>query len=176
MKLKHLALYGGTILVSGGCAAERIAAPAAVSAAPDVVSEAPASATIRSTAPLYVKDPMLIVDGEVIGTADGLDPSDIVSIAVVARQVASGIYGSAGSNGVILITTHRAPVAAPAPEVSRRMLVLVNGATSSAGALRRIPADRVVDIQVLRGSRDGLMRFFGAEAGEGVVVVRTRGD
>ena len=58
-------------------------------------------ATINgSAAPLYV------VDGVQVGTnADFLSPSDIESIDILKDASATAIYGSAGANGVIMITT-----------------------------------------------------------------------
>ena len=58
-------------------------------------------ATINgSAAPLYV------VDGVQVGTnADFVSPSDIESIDVLKDASATAIYGSAGANGVIMITT-----------------------------------------------------------------------
>jgi TonB-linked SusC/RagA family outer membrane protein len=58
-------------------------------------------ATINgSAAPLYV------VDGIQVGTdASYLNPSDIESMEVLKDASATAIYGSAGANGVIMITT-----------------------------------------------------------------------
>ena len=58
-------------------------------------------ATINgSAAPLYV------VDGVQVGTnADFISPSDIEAIDVLKDASATAIYGSAGANGVIMITT-----------------------------------------------------------------------
>jgi TonB-linked SusC/RagA family outer membrane protein len=58
-------------------------------------------ATINgSAAPLYV------VDGIQVGTdANFLNPSDIESMEVLKDASATAIYGSAGANGVIMITT-----------------------------------------------------------------------
>ncbi len=58
-------------------------------------------ATINgSAAPLYV------VDGVQVGTnADFVSPTDIESIDVLKDASATAIYGSAGANGVIMITT-----------------------------------------------------------------------
>ncbi len=51
-------------------------------------------------------EPLYIVDGFVSDNGmRGLDPSDIASIDVLKDASATAIYGSAGANGVILITT-----------------------------------------------------------------------
>ena len=50
--------------------------------------------------------PLYVVDGVQVGTnADFVNPSDIESIEILKDASASAIYGSAGANGVIMITT-----------------------------------------------------------------------
>ena len=50
--------------------------------------------------------PLYVVDGVQVGTnADFVNPSDIESIEVLKDASATAIYGSAGANGVIMITT-----------------------------------------------------------------------
>lgn len=56
-------------------------------------------------------NPLFVIDGNPIGLADGpgilsaLNPEDIASFSVLKDAAAAAIYGSRGSNGVILITT-----------------------------------------------------------------------
>ena len=58
-------------------------------------------ATINGSA-----DPLYVVDGVQVGTnANFLNPADIESIEVLKDASATAIYGSAGANGVIMITT-----------------------------------------------------------------------
>ncbi|MCQ2220601.1 MAG: SusC/RagA family TonB-linked outer membrane protein [Prevotella sp.] len=50
--------------------------------------------------------PLYVVDGVQVGTnADFVNPSDIESIEILKDASATAIYGSAGANGVIMITT-----------------------------------------------------------------------
>ena len=50
--------------------------------------------------------PLYVVDGVQVGSsADFVNPSDIESIEVLKDASATAIYGSAGANGVIMITT-----------------------------------------------------------------------
>ncbi|MFD1875606.1 SusC/RagA family TonB-linked outer membrane protein [Hymenobacter bucti] len=57
--------------------------------------------------------PLVVIDGFPVSNADGsnplnaLDPRDIESLDVLKDASATAIYGSRGSNGVILITTKR---------------------------------------------------------------------
>lgn len=51
--------------------------------------------------------PLYIVDGVPVETLQGINPSDIESINVLKDAASAAIYGSRGSNGVVLITTKR---------------------------------------------------------------------
>ncbi|MFA5329583.1 MAG: TonB-dependent receptor [Prolixibacteraceae bacterium] len=63
-------------------------------------------ATINGTA-----NPLYVVDGVQVGTnANFLAPSDIESIEVLKDASATAIYGAAGANGVIMITTKHGKV------------------------------------------------------------------
>jgi TonB-linked SusC/RagA family outer membrane protein len=53
-------------------------------------------------------DPLIVVNGiPFTGTIDDINPSDIVSLDILKDASATAIYGSRGSNGVILVTTRR---------------------------------------------------------------------
>ncbi|WP_308991575.1 TonB-dependent receptor [Mariniflexile litorale] len=52
-------------------------------------------------------DPIYIIDG-IQGSPDNLNPNDIASIDVLKDASSTAIYGSAGANGVIIITTKKA--------------------------------------------------------------------
>jgi TonB-linked SusC/RagA family outer membrane protein len=57
-----------------------------------------------STEPLYV------VDGVPVDNLRGINPTDVASLEVLKDASAAAIYGSRGSNGVVLITTKRGKV------------------------------------------------------------------
>ena len=53
-------------------------------------------------------DPLIVVDGiPFSGTINDINPSDIASLEILKDASATAIYGSRGSNGVILITSRR---------------------------------------------------------------------
>lgn len=53
-------------------------------------------------------DPLIVLDGIPFnGTINDINPSDIASLDILKDASATAIYGSRGSNGVILITTRR---------------------------------------------------------------------
>ena len=52
-------------------------------------------------------NPLYIIDGVTGGSIDNLNPNDIESIEVLKDASSTAIYGSAGANGVIIITTRQ---------------------------------------------------------------------
>lgn len=50
-------------------------------------------------------DPLYVVDGMVVDDLNGLNPNDIESMQVLKDASSSAIYGSRGSNGVVIIKT-----------------------------------------------------------------------
>ncbi|MDZ7900406.1 MAG: TonB-dependent receptor [Arcicella sp.] len=52
-------------------------------------------------------DPLYVVDGVPVDDINGLNPSDVKSIDVLKDAASAAIYGSRGSNGVVIITTKR---------------------------------------------------------------------
>jgi len=63
------------------------------------------SVKIRGTASNRSTGPLFVIDGIKSGGIESLDPSEIASVEVLKDGASSAIYGSEGSNGVILITT-----------------------------------------------------------------------
>lgn len=52
-------------------------------------------------------DPLYVVDGVPIATLSGINPADIESIEVLKDAASSAIYGSRGSNGVVIVSTKK---------------------------------------------------------------------
>ena len=52
-------------------------------------------------------EPLYVVDGFPVGDIQTLNPNDIESMDILKDASATAIYGSRGSNGVIIITTRR---------------------------------------------------------------------
>ena len=50
-------------------------------------------------------EPLYVVDGTIVSSLLGVNPADVASIDVLKDNAATSVYGSRGSNGVILITT-----------------------------------------------------------------------
>jgi len=52
-------------------------------------------------------DPLYVVDGVPISTLSGINPADIESIEVLKDAASAAIYGSRGSNGVVIVSTKK---------------------------------------------------------------------
>lgn len=65
--------------------------------------------------PLLVIDDVPVPRGSLGSVLAGLAPRDVARIDVLKDASATGLYGSRGANGVIVITTKRAPTAARPP-------------------------------------------------------------
>ena len=80
--------------------------------AQDGAPDANAAIRIRGVATINGSaNPLYVVDGVQVGTnANFLNPSDVESIEILKDASATAIYGSAGANGVIMITTKRGTV------------------------------------------------------------------
>lgn len=68
-------------------------------------------------------DPLYVVDGVPMTTLSGINPSDIASIEVLKDAASAAIYGSRGSNGVVIVTTQKVK---PVKQKSLLMPVLVS--------------------------------------------------
>jgi len=60
---------------------------------------------VRGLATVNGGSPLIVVDGVSGGSLSDINPADIESIEVLKDAASQGIYGSAGGNGVILVTT-----------------------------------------------------------------------
>ena len=61
---------------------------------------------VRGTASISAgNNPLYVIDGVPQGNMQGLNPNDIASIEVLKDAASAAIYGSRGSNGVVIVTT-----------------------------------------------------------------------
>ena len=58
-------------------------------------------------------DPLYVIDGVPMNTLSGMNPADIESIEVLKDAASSAIYGSRGSNGVVIVTTKKGKTGKP---------------------------------------------------------------
>ncbi|WP_240643098.1 SusC/RagA family TonB-linked outer membrane protein [Sinomicrobium pectinilyticum] len=62
---------------------------------------------IRGLGTMNNNDPLYVIDGVIGGRLADVDPQDIESIEVLKDASTTAIYGSKGSNGVVMITTKK---------------------------------------------------------------------
>ncbi len=62
---------------------------------------------IRGTGTLNDSSPLFVVDGLMVNDINFVNPNDIESMQVLKDASATAIYGSRGSNGVVIITTKK---------------------------------------------------------------------
>ena len=62
---------------------------------------------VRGLATVNGGSPLIVIDGISGGSLSDINPSDIASIEILKDAASQSIYGSAGGNGVILITTKK---------------------------------------------------------------------
>ncbi|SHH51975.1 TonB-linked outer membrane protein, SusC/RagA family [Chryseolinea serpens] len=58
-------------------------------------------------------DPLYVIDGFIGGNIESINPNDIESLEILKDASATAIYGSRGSNGVVIITTKTGKEGAP---------------------------------------------------------------
>ncbi|AYB31820.1 SusC/RagA family TonB-linked outer membrane protein [Chryseolinea soli] len=58
-------------------------------------------------------DPLYVIDGYIGGNIESINPNDIESLEILKDASATAIYGSRGSNGVVIITTKTGKEGAP---------------------------------------------------------------
>lgn len=63
-------------------------------------------------------DPLYVVDGVPVDNLRGINPTDVANIEVLKDAASAAIYGSRGSNGVVLVTTKRGKKGAPRLQIS----------------------------------------------------------
>jgi TonB-dependent SusC/RagA subfamily outer membrane receptor len=71
--------------------------------------------SVAGAEPLLVIDEVPVPGGSLSSALAGLAPRDVARIDVLKDASATGLYGSRGANGVLLITTKRAPNPAAPP-------------------------------------------------------------
>lgn len=114
-KLANRPLIGPQELLQGQAAGVQMVSNGGILGANATVRIRGASSINAGGDPLYVVDGVPLNDGSYSGGQGGaslnpiqdINPNDIESISVLKDAAAAAIYGSRGSNGVILITTKK---------------------------------------------------------------------
>ncbi len=103
-----------TTAIQGRAAGVAIRETSGTPGAPINVQVRGVNSIFTGTAPLWIIDGMPVYSGDGLGRSEGtvsqnpmstINPSDILSVEVLKDAAATAIYGSRGSNGVIIVTT-----------------------------------------------------------------------
>lgn len=95
---RNYAVSNVSEVLAGKAAGVMVAAPSGQPGATSVVR-------IRGFSTVNDNNPLYVVDGQFMDNIQSLNPSDVERVEILKDASATAIYGSRGSNGVILITT-----------------------------------------------------------------------
>lgn len=98
--IENLAVPNASQLLQGKAAGVHVSTSSGQPGASAVVR-------IRGLGTVNDNNPLYVVDGQFFNNINNLNPRDIENIEVLKDASATSIYGSRGSNGVILITTKK---------------------------------------------------------------------
>lgn len=121
-----------------------------------------------SSQPLYVVDNMIITSGDqsvqttTANVLAGLNNDDIASITVLKDASATAIYGSRGSNGVIVITTRKGKAGKTVVEADAELGTTANLPVPEAGKPLTGPEYRTLAIEGLKnyGVSQGTLDYY----------------
>ena len=86
--------------------------------------------------------PLFVVDGLITDNVASIDPENVESIDVLKDAGSTAIYGVEGANGVILITTVGASMAAKQEALERKAARKQNRARAAFEALKKMEKER----------------------------------
>ncbi len=126
------------------------------------------------------KNPLIILDGKVQPNSDinKINPNSIEKIEVLKNESATFVYGDAGKNGVILITSKNAikdPVKIIGPTtnpIPKNTVYYVDGVKVDSVAMHKIDPKQITTVNIWKGEK--AVNKFGVEEGIGVIEVVTK--
>lgn len=157
---RNMPIVSATQALQGQAAGVNMVNSSGVLGAASNVQVRGASSLIGGTQPLYVVDGVPLNDDVMSGGQGGgtglnplldLNPNDIESMTVLKDAAAVAIYGSRGTNGVILIRTRRG-----ANQRTRINLDVFNGASRPTETLNMMSGDQFRDFVTKYRSARGL--------------------
>ncbi|MCX6205613.1 MAG: N-acetylmuramoyl-L-alanine amidase [Bacteroidetes bacterium] len=126
------------------------------------------------------KTPLIILDGQVQPNADvnKINPSSIEKIEVLKNESATVLYGDAGKNGVIMITSKAAmkesmkkPIEPSSSPIPKNTVYYVDGVKVDSSAMRKIERSNIATVNIWKGEK--AMNKFGVDEGIGVIEITT---
>ena len=127
------------------------------------------------------KNPLIILDGKVQPNAEinKINPNSIEKIEVLKNESATVLYGDAGKNGVIMITSKAAmkesmkkPIEPYSSPIPKNTVNYVDGVKDDSNAMSKIEPSSIATVNVWKGEK--AMNKFGVEEGIGVIEIITK--
>lgn len=127
--------------------------------------EGAAGALVEVQGTASAPEPLIVVDGEFHeGALSVLAPEDIERIDVLKGEAAIGVYGDAGRDGVVRITTRDAAGTAGPP------VVIVDGEAAGAVRIKARPSTGSYRVDRLPDGEEGVLGELNVKAGSGALV------
>ena len=126
------------------------------------------------------KNPIIILDGKVQPNAEinKINPNSIEKIEVLKNESATRLYGDAGRNGVIMITSKAAAKAATAiivepysSPIPKNTVYYMDGVKVDSTIMSKTKPDQIATVNVWKGEK--AVNKFGVEEGVGVIEIIT---
>jgi TonB-dependent SusC/RagA subfamily outer membrane receptor len=122
---------------------------------------------------------LVVVDGvKIKGGIDVINPNDIERVDVLKSPSATAIYGEAGKNGVILVTTRQGlaerlrRAGTAADTTTRNPLYVIDGNVSDDAYFKKLNPDDIDNITVLKDA--SASAIYGTAGKNGVIIVVTK--
>jgi N-acetylmuramoyl-L-alanine amidase len=127
------------------------------------------------------KKPLIILDGKIQPNSDvnKINPNTIEKIEVLKNESATIVYGDAGKNGVILITSKVAvkdPIKitldVPRNALPKNVIYFVDAVIVDSLTMSKIEPSSIATVNVWKGEK--ALNKFGVDAGVGVIEIITK--
>jgi TonB-dependent starch-binding outer membrane protein SusC len=121
------------------------------------------SIRVRGLATVNGGTPLIVIDGISGGNLTDLNPSDIESIEILKDAASQSIYGSAGGNGVILVTTKKGKEG----KLQAKFDLYTGVQTAWKRKMNIANAQQFAELYNLQQEINGLEVYFPKDAGSG---------
>lgn len=127
------------------------------------------------------KQPLIIIDGKVQPNAEinKINPNSIEKIEVLKNESATVLYGDAGKNGVIMITSKAAmkesmkkPIEPSSSPIPKNTVYYVDGVKVDSSTMRKIEPSNIATVNIWKGEK--AVNKFGVDEGVGVIEIVTK--
>ncbi|MFV0592619.1 MAG: carboxypeptidase-like regulatory domain-containing protein [Draconibacterium sp.] len=124
------------------------------------------------------KQPLYMVDGKILSTMENLDTDDIESISVLKEASATAMFGDAGKNGVVFISTKSGKVPASIDDILNQKphgvepMYIVDGKKGNADLVKNIDMEDIAAFSVMKDA--SATALYGDKGKDGVILITTK--